>query len=347
MLFVGSASLDGYVDDLVKIQDHGVSINGIEIPVTDGPITEGRKYTTTIDLIQYLDLINVRNEFGGGAFNSARAAKRTLKADTTYFDLSRSRVDGLEVCASDHLNSEQIGAYFHGSRPLPFNLVLHLNGDKVILKSPMKNPDVNLHGIEEFETFASQTDKIAFNSVKVQGLVEKILTYHEEKQILGGITHSLDPDFVLEKVLPYVPCQFNFEELGYIMSKDHQDYVCERGNADVAIEDLRKIGMDYNRETGMYVTLGSNGVLFLDHDNKSRPEVYHLRLRDHVGEGLKEYIIAHEKSTNGAGDAFFGGLVANLDRDPYHTALHASQTAILHITGYRMDPAKFEVKKVG
>jgi len=305
-LVIGNAAIDGILarEVSVVIRDNSIILdyNGhrIEIPVRDGPIRAGGKYTAKINFWEALQSFPRTEQFGGGGYLSATTLRKISDGSVYYLDISTPSLDTSVPGTSlaDRLQSINIHPYFLGARPIPFNVVLGDRSDKIIVKSRLGNTTFGVYHHYLVNALVADCQGILFNSLKDTALVELAVDSANGKTLVGVITNSLHPDFVLEKIIPNCICQFNYDEFGCIVNPDHKVVGDEETRIEGAFEGIKRIRADYNPRAHTYVTLGRNGVLCSENS-----EIYHVRFKGEVLEKIRPAVNQNPASTCGAGDA--------------------------------------------
>jgi len=308
-LIVGNAAIDGIIGKKVhvKIGKYNVTLNynghRLKIPVEKGPIHSGGKFTATIDFYQKVHDMSRIEQFGGGGYLSSTVLRKISEHELFYLDISTPSLDTSVPGKSlaDRLQSMNTNPYFLSARPLPFNIVIGKREDKIIIKSRLGTTTFGEYHAYLVNALTKSCDAMLFNSLKDEGLVD-LLMKSPKKTKVGVITSSLDPDYLLEKVIPNCICQFNYDEFGYVVNPDHKVKGDENTRIESAVESIKRIRKDYNQHDHIYITLGKNGVLCSDNS-----KVYHLKLKDRVLEEIQKVVIENPASTCGAGDAFGTG----------------------------------------
>ena len=355
LLVLGNAALDGIVNKEVFVNIHSDDVflsydnERLKLSVVGGPIKPGGKYNAMGCFREQVVGLPFDEQFGGGGYNSVMALKKITTDDVYYLDLSTPSLDSVVPGTSlaNRLSASGIFPCFISARPMPFNVVLGSRADKIIIKSKVEPPILGEYHYPTINHLMQICDGVLFNSLKEEALVELAVsgTREQGKTLVGCITTSLDPDFVLKKVVPYAVCQFNYDEFGYIMNPDHGIVGDENTRIESAVEGLRKLRMDYGCKQNTYVTLGSNGALCCDGIS-----IYHIKLTDDVLKDIALVVDENPASTCGAGDAHAGSVFYGevLGMSLLDTAKKACKTALRHL-GYdkRVINDDFVVKKVG
>ncbi len=305
-LVIGNATIDGILDKevFVEVREHNVVLryknSEIEIPVERGPIKAGGKYTAARSFCEEVQKFPKTEQFGGGGYLSAVLLRKISDAQIYYLDISTPSLDTAVPGTSlaNKLQSMNIHPYFLGARPVPFNIVLGERADKIIIKSPLGNTTFGEYHPYLVNALINGCQGILFNSLKDHSLVELAVNGAKGKTLVAVVTNSLDPDFVLERVIPFGVCQFNYDEFGYVVNPDHKVIGDEETRVESAFEGIKRIRADYNKKDNVYVTLGRNGVLCADSSG-----IHHVRLKEGVLERIQPIVNANPASNCGAGDA--------------------------------------------
>ena len=306
-LVIGNACIDGILcsDVSSDVRENSVLLEyggkGVEIKVEGGPIKAGGKYTAKEDFCHALQEFSRIEQFGGGGFLSVSTLRKITDDELFYLDISTPSLDTSipGTSLADRLDSMKVNPYFLSAKPMPFNVVLGKRADKIVLRSRQSKPVFGEYCNYLIDALMQDCDGIMFNSLKNVSLVEKVIdSALNGKTVVGVITDSLDPDYVLEKLVPNIICQFNYDEFGYIVNPDHKVIGDEDTRIESAYEGIKKIRRDYHGNNHLFVTLGKNGVLC---SNES--EIYHVRLKDESLEKIQECVNKNPTSTCGAGDA--------------------------------------------
>ena len=189
-------------------------------------------------------------------------------------------------------------------RPIPLNLVFSESSDgrsdKIIVKSPLKTDVMNQYTRQKAADLIGKAYAVLFNSLKDENLASIVLDESRKNGLLMGvITTSLDPDYVLKQVVPYCVCQFNYDEFGFVVNPNHKVEGNENDRIESAIEGIRNLRKGHSARQNIYVTLGKNGVLCSDTFG-----IYHVRLKDEKLTEINDTVKFRDESTCGAGDAF-------------------------------------------
>ena len=305
-LVIGNAAIDGILgrEVIAEVREHSITLkynqHTIEIPVKDGPIRAGGKYTAEISFCEALQSYPFSEQFGGGGYLSATTLRRIAKGEIFYLDISTPSLDSSVPGTSlaDKLHSTGINPYFLSARPMPFNIVLGERADKIIVKSRLGGSTFGEYHAYLINALINGCQGILFNSLKDNALVELAVNgARAGKTLVGVITNSLDPDFVLERVVPHCICQFNYDEFGYVVNPNHKVVGDEETRIEGAFEGIYRIRKDFHSTNHIYVTLGRNGVLCSNSDG-----IHHVRFKDEVLEKIQPVVNQNPKSNCGAGD---------------------------------------------
>ncbi|MBW2988120.1 hypothetical protein DRJ48_02225 [Candidatus Woesearchaeota archaeon] len=351
VLVVGNATIDAYPrairhnieGSVVHIHD---SVEGRKLEIIcEEELRKGGKHFAREHLFFQLQGVLCSEKFGGGGLNSVRELSKIVDWELSYLDMSTPSLDTREPgrTIAGYLSSMHITPIFLSTRPVPLNLVLGTRDDKVIIKSPLQEqvgvwtPENNdLKKIIGFIINHIGYDAILFNSIKDEGLAEYII--ESEPQKMAVITRSLEPEFVLSRVLPECLCQFNYDEFGYIIYNEVIGDEEERFEA--AIEGIQQLRSKHKLEYPVFVTLGKNGTLVAD-----RHQTYHIRLNTNKYYEVQEFIRKNSTDLTGAGDVFAAHVFKAwlLGYGLLYTAVMSSMGAIKHLGYHDLKPSDFWV----
>tara|TARA_Y100000310_G_scaffold167856_1_gene167832 strand:+ start:40407 stop:41513 length:1107 start_codon:yes stop_codon:yes gene_type:complete len=343
-LFIGNMAADVILDPSVDVNIDGSKITltdeqkTLEIIVDEPDIQAGLKLQAVSDNLG--DILSFPYEFlfGGGGYNSVRSIHTPQNLEFQYLDTSSPRVHygPIQQDAAQSVTIAGATPVFLGKRPIPLNIVLGDRTDKIIIKSGVEQVSFTDAEQREISDYCAQASAIAFSSVKDQYFAESAVQQADRKVVAANVTTSLDPDFVMEHVLPSVVFQSNADELDYLLTNGERSQIPHEGQDLVnyisrEIQSLRSENPpSYTRN--MYVTIGRDGVVCSDTDG-----VYHVRLKDPTLQAIDAVVSKKLASTNGAGDAFFGKVAISEYRNSHQK----------HVTGIAMDATRNAVEHIG
>ncbi|MBI2657661.1 carbohydrate kinase family protein [Candidatus Woesearchaeota archaeon] len=304
----GSATLDSLIQGIVRVNGPRITIeydNAIEhFDVEDPPIRAGHKHRVSQDIGERTRGLLHRIKPGGGGYNSVTALRRlssTAELDLDYVDVSVQ--DSLVV---EGLERYGINYHFFGLRPVPTNAVIGSREDKIVLKGP-KLGRIELDAGHRLLIYGltNSSDAVFLNSAKDKGFVECFLD--NDKPAYFVVTTSLEPDFVVEKMLPRGVCIMNYDDISALFGTDTSAYD-DKAKMEMAFEMIKRIRIDgINPDRNLYVTLGKNGV----YCSYGPGSLFHVRLSDEFIEKVRQTAMANPSSTNGAGDVFAAAVLYN------------------------------------
>ncbi len=309
VLVVGNATIDAYLKSVsYQIKDNTAHLkdenSGIETKIECvEELRSGGKHFAKQHLYFALQGFSYEERFGGGGVNSVRELSAIVNWDISYLDMSTPSLDTSKPgrTLAGYLAKLGITPIFLSTRPIPLNLVLGTRHDKIVLKSPLLQQvelwekQSDLQSLLSFIVHGLGYNAILFNSVKDVSLAEYIVSSIADK--MAVITRSLPPDFVIDRVLPFCLCQFNYDEFGYILY--NRVIGDENDRFQAAVEGLDQLRLMRRLQLPVVVTLGKNGALIA-----TKRETYHIRLQEDKLDQVQNYLKGRTSQLTGAGDAF-------------------------------------------
>jgi|GEM_PF-4907431 Sugar kinases, ribokinase family len=294
---------------LIEIEAHGRAFPGAKVIVKEWP--ESNKFA------------GGKRQFGGGGYNSARAAGSLFPClQVNYLDSGSNpgAVDLPENVRSAGLNRRQTRV----------NRVFGNRDDKVILKSPIGSTSALVDDQTALiRLLARNIDGLLINSAKDADAVETLLA---ESITLGVptavvLTPSLSWEFYVQSVLPQATL--------VIASRDEVSaatgITADKSLAGIADVAATLAGIAPNAL--VLVTMGSRGAIGL----RKGGAPFHVSLGTKHARGVRSLVAENPARVNGAGDAFAAGAavawfsgqtLAITPHDPISTTIAGNATAL-------------------
>ncbi|HLC60050.1 MAG TPA: hypothetical protein VJJ52_01325 [Candidatus Nanoarchaeia archaeon] len=276
--------------------------------VIDGPIVPGGKYQTRLNTREEVDGLDHRNRSGGSGYNSAKANARISRP-------SPVRIKYIDSAEPNHINTERLEFWgidykFLGKRQIQFNVVVGYDGDKIIIKGPLKT-GVQLDSQSQSSVFKflRGADGILINSIKDEEFAMLLIKIAKEMDIpvYFGATSSPSIEFSLTQAIPNGPTVTNYEDIARMNNLNPQELV--NLSADKAIAGITDLIKTMQRK-GIFhdypfvVTLGGKGMIPV----ASNKEMRHVRMAQPFADRVDEHLKTDLRGSLGGGDYFTGGL---------------------------------------
>lgn len=314
-IIAGSATIDSILINpkIGLLQDgHAVRFQTEDyvkvFTVIDGPIVSGGKYQTNLKNKEEVEGLDHRNRSGGSGYNSAKANARINRP-------SPVRIKYIDSATPDHINLERLKFWgieykFLRKRPVQFNIVAGYDGDKIIIKGPLKT-GVQLNTLSQnyvFE-FLKGADGLLIHSVKDEEFAMLLIRLAKKMGIPMhfGATTSPSIGFSLAQAIPNGPTVANYEDIARMNELNPQELThLPPDKAVGATTDLLKTmqrkGIFY--DDPFVATLGGKGMIFVAPNGEMRHVCMVQPFADRVNDHLKTDL----RGALGGGDYFTGGL---------------------------------------
>lgn len=271
--------------------------------VLDGPIRYGQKYKLSQGLEEYFDDFSDEQKPGGGGFNNA-SHLRDLDPALKIMYLSFSKPHNF---IKQELEKLGIDYRFLGYHSVQTSLIIGAENDRIILTSLLDGKPILRE--EHFRIVDEAVDKssaVILNSAKDPDLVIRVTERASGNNVPVYLvaTTSLDSDFIFDYVMPranlIIGCEDMLRLNGSSLNQNSKE------NAEQSLQMLKKIMMDENRKSRIYLTMGTYGDALLENGL-----ITHIQLYGKPYDCIQETLSKNPAAKNRAGDWLVASVVHN------------------------------------